>query len=236
MSGLEVTSISDTITVNGKKNLWIYQGGNRKWTIISPMGRTSYSWLDEKGHVLADSISGFSAIHYSYNDKGFLTQAQQGNRVTRFNYNAQGRLESVTDPMNRTATMAYDSVGRVLQQTLADGRMIDYSYDDNGNLTSLAPPGRPSHAFSHTPVNLTRGYYPPLLPDSTGNTYYFYNLDRQIVQTLFSDSSMIQVVYDTTGCHGVVGKPKIIFDRVWLSLNMTHQRQSNTMVSPTLIH
>ena len=128
-------------------------------------------------------------------------------------------------------------VGWVLKQTLADGRMIDYSYDANGNLTSLVPPGKPAHAFSHTPVNLTRGYYPPLLPDSTGNTYYFYNLDRQIVQTMFSDSSMIQVVYDTTGCScGGVGKPaKIIFDRGTAQFKYDPIKGNLTqIVSPTL--
>ena len=109
-------------------------------------------------------------------------------------------LESVTDPLNRTTTMEYDPVGRVTQQTLADGRMIEYDYDANGNLVALAPPGKPAHFFDHTPVNLTSLYLPPELADSTGTTTYDYNLDRQLVKTMFSDSSMIQVVYDTTGC------------------------------------
>jgi YD repeat-containing protein len=133
--------------------------------------------------------------------------------------------------------MVYDSVGRVTRQTLADGRVIDYSYDANGNLTGLVPPGKPEHAFSYSPVNLTRGYFPPLLPDSTGNTYYFYNLDRQIVRTLFSDSSGIQVVYDTTGCGcGGVGKPaKIIFDRGITQFKYDPDKGNLTqIVSPTL--
>ena len=81
----------------------------------------------------------------------------------------------------------------------------------NGNLVALAPPGKPAHFFDHTPVNLTSLYLPPELADSTGTTTYDYNLDRQLVKTMFSDSSMIQVVYDTTGCScGGGGKPAMI--------------------------
>jgi hypothetical protein len=54
-----------------------------------------------------------------------------------------------------------------------NSHVIDYSYDPNGNLTSLTPPGRPAHTFGHTPVNLTRFYGPPELSDGTGNTLYF---------------------------------------------------------------
>jgi hypothetical protein len=37
--------------------------------------------------------------------------------------------------------------------SLMENRVIDYSYDTNGNLASLAPPGRFVHTFSHTAVN-----------------------------------------------------------------------------------
>jgi len=87
----------------------------------------------------------------------------QGDRVTTFDYNDLGRLETVTDPLNRTTTMAYDLAGRIERQVLADGREILYDYDANGNLISLTPPGKPAHTFTHTPVNLTEVYAGPPL-------------------------------------------------------------------------
>ena len=109
-------------------------------------------------------------------------------------------METITDPLDRSTTMEYDAVGRVTKQTLADGREISYAYDANGNLVALAPPGKPAHFFDHTPVNLTSMYLPPEVTDSTGLTTYDYNLDRQLVSTAFSDSSLIQVIYDTSSC------------------------------------
>ena len=67
-----------------------------------------------------------------------------------FAYNAQGYLQTVTDPLGRTVNYAYDAAGRVTTQTLPDGREILYGYDAGGNLTSLTPPGRSAHVFAYT--------------------------------------------------------------------------------------
>jgi YD repeat-containing protein len=55
-----------------------------------------------------------------------------------------------------------DEVGRVLSTILPDTREIGFSYDASGNLTSITPPGKPTHEFSYTPVNLLDTYYPPM--------------------------------------------------------------------------
>ncbi|MCK5147781.1 RHS repeat protein [bacterium] len=111
--------------------------------------------------------------------------------------------------------MAYDSVGRVTQQTLPDGRQIAYTYDANGNLTSLTPPGRPAHLFSHTAVNQTSLYQPPELPDSLGTTFYEYNLDRQITRTILpgGDTILVNYRYEGCGCGSIGSVARIGFDR-----------------------
>ena len=38
-----------------------------------------------------------------------------------------------------------DAAGRIIQQTLPDGREIGSAYDANDNLTGLTPPGQPTH-------------------------------------------------------------------------------------------
>ncbi len=238
ISGLEVTGLTDTVTVNGKSTVSVYEGDNGKFTTTSPEGRYSFSYIDNKGRVVCDSIPGIKSVHYVYDDQGFLIETEQGGRRTTFDYNDQGWLESVTDPLNRTTTMVYDSVGRVVQQVLADGREILYDYDANGNLISLTPPGRPEHTFSHTPVNLTEQYVPPVVPDSSGSTSYAYNLDRQLVRTVLPDSSFIDVIYDSTGCVSCGGgsKPKeIIFDRGVTEFNYSSATgQLSEIVSPSL--
>ncbi len=122
----------------------------------------------------------------------------------------------MTDPLQRTTSTFYDSVGRVTRQVLPDAREILYAYDANGNLTSLTPPSRPAHLFDYTSVDLTQRYTPPLLNGDTTATRYKYDLDQRIKNTIRPDSIAISVFYDSLGCGSCPSdaRPKtIIFDR-----------------------
>ncbi|WP_156804809.1 CARDB domain-containing protein [Synechococcus sp. PCC 6312] len=60
--------------------------------------------------------------------------------VTRYTYTAQGRVDLVTDPLGRIMNYDYDSLGRLIRLTLAQGRpeqaQQHFSYDAAGNLIS----------------------------------------------------------------------------------------------------
>jgi YD repeat-containing protein len=68
----------------------------------------------------------------------------------------------------------------VRTQTLPNNKTITFDYDANGNMTVLQPPGRPSHGFGFTPINLPSRYTPPVVP-GTGQTIYRYNGDKQLI-------------------------------------------------------
>ena len=46
-------------------------------------------------------------------------------------------------------------------ETLPDGGVVSATYDPLGQLTSLAPPGRPAHRFTYTPADLLASYTAP---------------------------------------------------------------------------
>jgi YD repeat-containing protein len=54
----------------------------------------------------------------------------------------RGYLASLADDLGTLGSYEYDLPGRVTRQVLPDGREILYSYDANGNVTSITPPGR----------------------------------------------------------------------------------------------
>jgi len=73
-------------------------------------------------------------------------------RVTTFGYDRSNRLSSVTDPLLRVQSYVYDDANRVVGQVFTDGSQVGFSYDANGNVTSVTPPGRPEHDFGYTTV------------------------------------------------------------------------------------
>jgi RHS repeat-associated protein len=151
------------------------------------------------------------AVQITYDEKGRIETVQAGTiapRLYQFAYDDSGYLESVTDPLDQTTSYINDEVGRVLTTILPDTREIDFTYDAGGNLTSITPPGKPTHAFDYTPVNLLDTYYPPALngvPNIT--TQYAYNLNREIDLITRPDGQTIDFVYDATGKLSTVNLP-----------------------------
>ena len=76
---------------------------------------------------------------YSYNPLGWLvtqinadTNHTLSARTDSFFYSAAGLVTKHRDRNANATSMTYDSLGRVLTQTLADGRVTKYAYDPNG--------------------------------------------------------------------------------------------------------
>jgi RHS repeat-associated protein len=91
-----------------------------------------------------------------------------------------------------------NSFGRVLTQTLPDGRVIQTTYDANGNVASISPPSRPAHGFGYTPINLEDSYTPPDLGIGNVATTYSYNQDRQLTTITRPDGQSLTMSYEPT--------------------------------------
>ena len=75
------------------------------------------------------------------------------------------------------------------------------TYDANGNVASITPPGRPLHQFDYTDVDLENLYTPPTgaPPLVDTKTYFTYNLDKQVTSVTRPDGQVISMGYDTGG-------------------------------------
>ncbi|MCL6614542.1 MAG: hypothetical protein K6U03_08020, partial [Firmicutes bacterium] len=198
---LSLQTMTDTITINGRTYTTTYAAATQRITSTTPEGRQSFTSLDEKGRIIRTEVPGLAPVAFEYDTRGRLTTITEGTgieaRISRINYNAQGYVESITDPMNRTIGFEYDLAGRVTAQIRADGKRITYIYDQGGNVTSITPPGRPTHRFTYTPVDLEETYNPPpVVGGGTNQTRYDYNLNRQVIQITRPDGQTIGFAYN----------------------------------------
>lgn len=181
---LSVSTLTDKVTQNGKAWTSTYSAATKRYTLASPSARQSYATIDAQGQLVESQVAGLATTRYGYDPRGRVStitkSADTASRTMAIDYNAEGYVSSITDPLSRSTDFVYDAVGRVTQQTLPDGRIIRYTYDANGNVTSITPPGRPRHDFAYTPVDLEAQYTPPDLGPGEEATRYAYNADKQL--------------------------------------------------------
>jgi RHS repeat-associated protein len=158
--------------------------------------------LDALGRVVQGQHGNLNPVHVAYDDRGRLESISSGSgmdtRSYSYTYNAQGFVETVTDPIGRSVHITNDAAGRVINKTLPDGRLIEFGYDAAGNVTSLTPPGRPAHTLSYSDRGELTIINPPAVPGS-GPTTRTYDPDQQLTTGARPDSQTVAIGYDSAG-------------------------------------
>ena len=187
--------ITETVTVNGKTTTLSHDVFQARKSVTSPEGRT-VTVLYNPDTLLTTSVTipGFYDTTSGYDARGRLTATSANTRATTFAYNAQGFLESITDPEDHTTTYTYDALGRMTAINRPNSTTVGFTYDKNGNITLLTNPSDTNHGFGYNTVNLKNSYRTPL----SGSYSYIYDKDRRLIQTNFPSGSQINNVYDTT--------------------------------------
>lgn len=205
---LSLTSLYDSVNVNGRAYRSLFTKATRTLVTTSPMGRTTTTVYDTAGRVTSSTVPGIEPATYAYDAHGRLSQAQSGGRTSTFAYDAAGRLLSTTDPVGRRDSLFYDAADRLTRRVLPDGREVAFAYDSAGNLTSVTPPGKPAHTFEYAPADQLAAYNPPTNGLSTSATTYAYNLAGQVTAIRRPTGDSISFGYDLAGRPSSVG-----FDR-----------------------
>jgi YD repeat-containing protein len=184
--------ITETVTVNGKATSLVTDTLQATKTSTSPAGRSVTTNYDPVTLVTTSlSIPGLFDTTYGYDTTGRLTSIATNTRQTTFTYNAQGFLESITDPENETTTYSYDAVGRMTGIRRPDTSSVGFTYDKNGNMTVLTNPSNIDHGFGYNLVNLNSSYNTPL----SGSYSYVYDKDRRLTQVNFPSGKQINNIY-----------------------------------------
>ncbi|HBF12360.1 MAG TPA: hypothetical protein DDW49_03060, partial [Deltaproteobacteria bacterium] len=205
---LDINTITDTTTMNGRTTTSVYTAANQTLVLTSDEQRVASNVIDDQGRIIRSSVGAplaapsLAPTLFTYNNNGFLTRITedgQNDRITMMDYNENGYLETITDPLNRNVGFEYDAAGRVTTQTLPDGREITTAYDANGNITSITPPGKPAHVFTYNEVNLESLYNPPNIGLPNDTTQYEYNLDRDLTRITRPDGQTIDFAFNNGG-------------------------------------
>ncbi len=204
---LSLTHKTETVVVNGKATTTSFDAATGEITSTTHLGRQLTETINSRDRVVSRQTAGLASATYEYDLQGRLTGITHGSgdsaRLWEIGYDADGYISTITDPLMRTTGLEYDEAGRRERQVMPDSQHILFGYDNNGNLTSVAPPGRPAHVFVHTPVDLMEEHVPPDGDPAGGagpwDTNFSFNFDRQHHQITRPDGVIVSFDYDSTG-------------------------------------
>jgi len=178
-------------------------------TSTSPLNRTTTESLNANSQPASLQVGALLPVSLSYDSRGRVTAVKQGTRTNTLAYDQFGNVNSSTDPLGRVTRFQYDKANRVVQETLPDNSVIAMTWNANGDMTSITPPGKTAHSFSYNLFELVSEYLPPSLGAGlSGATLYSYNLDKQLTQVNLPDGAQIGYNYGaSTGLLNSINMP-----------------------------
>ncbi len=235
---LAIVSSIETVTLNGRTFTSNYDGASRTYSYSSPEGRTSSLTVDAMGRPEKVTTPGLADVEYTY-DLGRLNTVRQVDgsqqRLTRFTYGANGQVSKITDPLLREQLFQnYDLALRPRSLSLPGSRTIGLTWDDNGNLSSLTPPGRPPHGLGYNKVDQENLETPPSLGTGSWDTSALFDRDRRLDSFTRPDGVVIDYAYvPLTGKLDTISIPSGpgagLYDYSWSSITGLLQ----TLTAPT---
>jgi RHS repeat-associated protein len=225
--------LSETLTTitNGKPPSTVsYDAATRTFTTTSAAGRSTTTVLDTAGRTSQIAVAGIpNATNFQYDSAGRLSTVTQGTRTTELGYFPPGSalktgyLQSAqtyavpSAPLTVT-TFDRDALGRVLESVTGDAT-TSTTWDANGSLSSVIPPGKPTHALVYDPINQLVNYTPPVVPGvPSPGTSYAFDLDRNVETETRPGSILLDPAYDAAGRLDSVAIPGGLLDQTYYSL------------------
>jgi RHS repeat-associated protein len=137
-------TVADTINAANQKTAYGYDGQARRTTRTDPDQRTTTWKYDPAGRLLSVTNAANQVTSYGYDPAGHQTMVAYSDTttpdVTATTYDGDGRRTSTTDG-GGTRTWSYDTFGEVVTQFNGAGAVVGYTYDADGNVTSITYPG-----------------------------------------------------------------------------------------------
>ncbi|NJL58594.1 MAG: RHS repeat protein [Desulfobacteraceae bacterium] len=138
----------------------------------------------------------YRVVNYGYSSGGRITTVTRGTGAEQtqdvYEYDALGRLTNVTQS-GGTTQAAYDSAGRMLKITDAQGNQTNFGYDGLGRITSR------SDADSNVSWQYTDSTGTVVRSESGVSITYTYNRLGELGQIAASDGNTFIFAYDARG-------------------------------------
>jgi RHS repeat-associated protein len=190
------STVEKTTDANGKVTGYAYDAQGRKTSSTNPDSKVTNYTYDSMGRVKTVTQPDGEVMTNTWDGAGELTGiAYSGDASTpsiAYTYDGDGRRKSMTDGTG-TTTYAYDVFGETASVTTGAGNTTAYTYDADGNTTSIAYPGA-----NNTVTNNynTIDQLSSVVDPAAQTTSFGYNADGAPTTTTSANGTVATVAYN----------------------------------------
>ncbi len=128
--------LTETIDINGNSTTYDYEDLLLR-KVESPSGYLLIQYYNN-GYIRKISDSTGRYVEYMYTGKDLTSFRDVEGNIIEYKYDSQNRMTDIISPRkDGSIANRYDSDGRVIEQTLADGNTMYFDYDDANRTTTL---------------------------------------------------------------------------------------------------
>ena len=151
-----VTEMTDE---NGGRTCYTYTPNGNLASVTDALGNKTRYTYDAMGHLI--KVERIGEVH----DSSTLSCSETEIQTTIYEWNRQGLVTGITDPLGLEETFAYDKNGIMTDKWDRDGYHTAYTYDNRGLLTGILYGDGTSVAYSYDALRRLKEVH-----DSTGIT------------------------------------------------------------------
>lgn len=176
-----------------------FDKASRTFTTTTPLGKQAKTTLNAKGLTSRAKYPGLEPITMQYNARGQLTSVSQGSRSYSMTYNPQGFLATLSNPLGHVTTYNHDLAGQLTAFTLPNGKNFQFTYNGNGDQTSITPAGGSAYSYGFDDNRNLILNTEPMIGERIFAWSWTYNTDDQPTQMLKPNSAAVDLTYDEKG-------------------------------------
>ncbi|NOU65744.1 hypothetical protein GC096_17045 [Paenibacillus sp. LMG 31461] len=200
----ELVSYTVKHTLNGDVFTIQYDGANHKFTETTAEGTKTETYLDEKDRITKVAWPGTNLfpIESFYDAVGRMERVQQGEKWVSYTYNAQNLIEKESDAFGSVKTYEYDAAGRIVSVTTPGNKVYRKGYDDLGSLTGITMPDGSKYEQQFNKLGQFDGFSPE------GSELWYnpeYDNGRNLLNTTMSSGRIIDHVLEASGSKRPIG-------------------------------
>ena len=171
-----------------------YDGANRLTNTITPSLHSTKLAYNSRGLLQTVTPPSTNTATFGYDAKGRQTNRADHVGTTTYQHDLCNNLTNVFEN-GRTNSWTFDAYNRVSSYRDADGNLIQYRRDQNGNVTNLIYPGNRMVSYSYDSLNRIT----TVTDWASRQTTLAYDLANHLTSITRPNGTVRQVSYDAAG-------------------------------------